>query len=62
MDAMSFEQSLFKTQIRKDVLVVSTMGWKGGERAPSKRSVESELRRWSRWTKVSGGVSIFPRP
>ena len=31
-----------------------------GERAPSKRSVESELRRGSRWTKVSGGVSIFP--
>lgn len=29
MDAMSFEQSLFKTEIRKDALVVSTMGWKG---------------------------------
>lgn len=28
-DAMSFEQSLFKTEIRKDALVVSTMGWKG---------------------------------
>ena len=29
MDAMSFEQNLFKTEIRKDALVVSTMGWKG---------------------------------
>ena len=26
---MSFEQSLSKTEMRRDALVVSTMGWKG---------------------------------
>ena len=35
-------------------------GVKRGGEAPSKRSVGSELRRRSRGTRVSGGVSIFP--
>ena len=59
---MKFEQSLFKTEMRRDALVASTMGWKGGEEAQSEQSVESVLGWRNRRTGVSGGVSIFPSP